>query len=71
VRVADARTAQQLSGLFVLPLVGLVAAQIAGFLRAGSAYYAVQGLVVLLLNALLVPVCLRLFDRERLISRWG
>ena len=70
-RVAEARTAQQLSALVVLPLVGLVAGQIAGVLRAGPAYYASQGVVVLLLDAGLLWASVRLLDRERLLSRWG
>ncbi|MGZ3460438.1 MAG: ABC transporter permease subunit, partial [Archangium sp.] len=70
-RVSEARTAQQLSALVVLPLVGLVAGQVAGFLNAGVAYYAVQGGVVLLLDAALLWASIRLLDRERLISRWG
>ncbi|WNG34729.1 ABC transporter permease subunit [Archangium violaceum] len=70
-RVADARTAQQLSALVVLPLVGLVAGQVAGFLNAGLAYYALQGAVVLLLDAVLLWASVRLLERERLISRWG
>ncbi len=69
-RVAEARLAQQLAGLFVLPLVGLVGGQVAGFLQAGPEYYAIQGAVVLLLDCVLVVVGVRLFDRERLISRW-
>jgi ABC-2 type transport system permease protein len=68
-RVAEARTAQQLSALVVLPLVGLVAGQVAGLLRAGVGYYALQGLVVLLLDGVLLWASLRLLDRERLLSR--
>ncbi len=70
-RVSDARTAQQLAGLFVLPVIGLVGAQIAGVLRAGSGYYALQGAVMLLLDAALIPLCLKLFDRDRMVGRWG
>lgn len=70
-RVAEARTAQQLSAMFVMPLVGLVAGQIAGFLKAGPTYYALQGAVVLLLDVGLLWSSVRLLDRERLISRWG
>jgi ABC-2 type transport system permease protein len=70
-RVAEARLAQQISGLFILPLVGLVGGQVAGFLKAGTSYYAIQGGVVLLLDLALVVASVRLFDRERLISRWG
>jgi hypothetical protein len=34
-------------------------------------YYAVQGAVVLVLDAVLLVASIRLLDRERLISRWG
>ena len=70
-RVSEARTAQQLSALFVLPLVGLVGGQVAGFLTAGTGYYVVQGAVVLLLDVVLLVASIRLLDRERLVSRWG
>jgi len=70
-RVAEARLAQQLSGLVTLPLVGLAGGQLAGWLRAGTGYYAIEGLVVLLLNLFLILAGVRLFDRERLISRWS
>jgi ABC-2 type transport system permease protein len=69
-RVAEARLAQQISGVCVLPVVGLVALQIGGVLRAGPGYYAIQGAVVLVLDVLLLVAAVRLFDRERLISRW-
>jgi len=70
-RVGEARLAQQLSALVVLPLMGLVAGQLAGWLRSGTAYYALQGAVVLLLDVGLVAASIRLLDRERLISRWS
>lgn len=70
-RVAEARTAQQLSALVVMPLVGLVAGQVAGLLNAGVGYYAAQGVVVLLLDAGLLWASIHLLDRERLLSRWG
>jgi ABC-type Na+ efflux pump permease subunit len=70
-RVGDSRLAQQFAGLFVLPLVGLAAGQFGGFLKAGTAYYAAIGAVVLALDVLLLVVAPRAFDRERLMSRWG
>jgi ABC-type Na+ efflux pump permease subunit len=70
-RVSEARTAQQLAALVVLPLVGLVGGQVAGWLTAGVGYYAIQGAVVLVLDAVLLVASIRLLDRERLISRWG
>jgi ABC-type Na+ efflux pump permease subunit len=70
-RVGDARLAQQLSGLFVLPLVGLAAGQLGGWLRAGTEYYVIIGALVLLLDVAILVLARRLFDRERLIARWG
>jgi ABC-2 type transport system permease protein len=70
-RVSDSRLAQQLSGLIVLPLVGLAAGQFAGFLTSGTTYYALIGAFVLLLDVVIIVVARRLFDRERLMSRWG
>lgn len=70
-RVAEARLAQQLSALVVLPLMGLVGGQLAGFLRAGPQYYAMQAGVVAVLDVGLMIASVRLLDRERLLSRWA
>ncbi|MHA7633076.1 ABC transporter permease subunit [Corallococcus sp. M7] len=70
-RVSEARMAQQLSALVVLPLVGLVGGQVAGVLKAGMGYYAIQGAVVLVLDFILLAASIRFLDRERLVSRWG
>jgi ABC-2 type transport system permease protein len=70
-RVGDSRLAQQLSGMTVLPLVGMAAGQFGGFLTAGLAYYLGITAFVLLLDIALLVAATRLFDRERLMSRWG
>ncbi len=70
-RVGDARLAQQMSGMLVMPLVGLAAGQFGGWLKAGTGYYAALGALVLLLDLFIVFAARRLFDRERLMSRWG
>ncbi len=70
-RVGDSRQAQQYAGLFVLPLIGLAAGQFGGFLKAGVAYYALIGGFVLLLDVVILFAAQRLFDRERLMARWG
>ncbi len=70
-RVGDSRLAQQLAGLMVLPLVGLAAGQFGGWLKAGTSYYAIIGGLVLLLDVAIVIAARRLFDRERLMTRWG
>ncbi len=48
--VIAAGLAQQLSGLFVLPLVGLAAGQFGGVLKAGPEYDALIGGIVLVLD---------------------
>lgn len=70
-RVGEARLAQQLSALVVLPLFGLVAAQFAGWLKTGPRFYATQAVLVLVLDIVLFQLAVRLFDRERLMSRWS
>jgi ABC-type Na+ efflux pump permease subunit len=69
-RVTEAKLAQQLSGLVMLPVIGLVGGQLAGWLKAGTVYYAIEGVVVLFLDLVLVILSVGLFNRERLISRW-
>lgn len=69
-RVGDSRMAQQISGLVSLPVLGMVGSQVAGVLRAGTQWYAFVAVVVLLLDVILLRASVRLFDRERLISRW-
>jgi ABC-type Na+ efflux pump permease subunit len=70
-RVGDSRLAQQLSGLFVMPLVGLAAGQFGGWLKSGTLYYAIIGGVVLLLDVVILFAAQKLFDRERLMTKWG
>jgi ABC-2 type transport system permease protein len=70
-RVGDSRLAQQLSGLFVLPLVGMAAGQFGGLLKAGPGYYGVLWLLVVLLDVGILFAARKLFDRERLMARWG
>jgi ABC-type Na+ efflux pump permease subunit len=70
-RVGDSRLAQQLAGMTVLPLVGLAAGQFGGFLKAGLSYYLLITAFVLVLDVGLLFAATRLFDRERLMTRWG
>lgn len=70
-RVGDARLAQQMAGLFVLPMVGLAGGQFAGLLKAGPGYYALLGGFVLLLDVGILVAARSIFDRERMMTRWG
>lgn len=70
-RVGDARLAQQLSGLFVLPLVGIAAGQFAGVLTSGPLSYAILAAVVVAADVAVFALARRVFDTERLLTRWG
>jgi ABC-2 type transport system permease protein len=69
-RVNDARTAQQLGVTVILPIVGLFISQLMGaFTLTGPVILAIAaGLVVI--NAGLMAVAVRIFDRETILTRW-
>ncbi len=70
-RVSDSRLAQQISALVVIPILGLVAVQFGGLLFVAPSFFLVLGLTVALADLLLFFVTVALFDRQRILSRWG
>ena len=70
-RVSDPRLAQSLAGLIVMPFFGVVSLQFAGLFELGPAAYGAMALVTLLADVALVWLAVRLFDRDRLLTRWG
>lgn len=70
-RVNDSRLAQQISALIVIPLLGLVTVQFLGILALGPLFYVVLGIGAALADAVLFALAVRLFDRQRILSRWG
>lgn len=69
-RVKDSRTAQQVGGLIVLPIVFLIAGQIAGLFLLGPGFVVVIALVLVVLDVIVMRLGMRVFDRERIISDW-
>ncbi len=69
-RVNDARTAQQLGGLFVLPVVALFVAQMAGQFLLGLRAILLTALVLAVVNVVLLAVGVKVFDRETILTRW-
>ena len=69
-RANDARGAQQIGAIIVLPITGLLVAQVTGSvtLTAGLTMAISAGLVVL--NAGLLWLGVALFDRESVLTRW-
>ena len=69
-RVNDARSAQQLAVLVVLPITGLLIAQIAaGFVVTVPVILVISG-VLAAANVGLIRVGVSLFERETILTRW-
>ena len=71
-RVNDARTAQQLGGLVVLPLLLYVALQalVPNVAQMGWLTFGIGTLLLLVGNVIATNVALRLFERENILTRW-
>ena len=69
-RVSDPRVAQQIGGVIIVPIVGLVLIQATGTLLVGPAGYLLLTVVVLIISLEGLRVGVRLFDREAILTRW-
>jgi len=69
-RSNDARSAQQIGALIVLPIAGLLVAQLLGSLRLTMTAIAAITVGLAALNAALVWLGVRVFDRESILTRW-
>ncbi len=69
-RVNDARSAQQIGALIILPLAGLLVGQLTGALALTGGLIAGFALVLVAVNAVLMQVGIALFDRESILTRW-
>lgn len=69
-RVNDARTAQQLGGFLVLPLMALFVVQLTGQFLLGLAALVTTAGVLAVANVILIWVGIRVFERETILMRW-
>ena len=69
-RVNDPRVAQQIGGVIIVPIVGLVLVQATGTLLVGPAGYVLMTIIVLVVSLEGLRVGVRLFDREAILTRW-
>jgi ABC-2 type transport system permease protein len=69
-RVNDARTAQQLGVLVVLPVAGLFVGQIFGAIELTVPIILIIASGLLVVNTALMWIAVRLFDRETILTRW-
>ena len=70
-RVNDVRLAEQLGGMLVLPLVGLTIPVIMGKLLISVQMIGLIALGVAVLDAALLYVGVKLFQRETILIRWS
>jgi ABC-2 type transport system permease protein len=69
-RVNDPRVAQQIGGIIIVPIVGLVIIQATGTLLVGPVGYAILAVIVLIISLVGLHAGVRLFDREAILTRW-
>ncbi len=69
-RVNDTRVAQQIGGMLVIPAVGLGLAQTAGFILLNAFTFVVGSAMVGLIDAGVLALATRIFQRETILTRW-
>jgi ABC-2 type transport system permease protein len=69
-RVNDARSAQQIGALVILPLAGALVAQLTGTLTLTMPIILGIGGVLAVVDVALMALAIRLFDRESILTRW-
>jgi ABC-2 type transport system permease protein len=69
-RTSDPRAAEQLGSLVILPLMILFIGPLTGFIMLSAATFWVSSLIVALLDAGLMVLGVKLFQRETILTRW-
>ena len=69
-RVHDARSAQQIGALIILPIAGLLVMQLTGSFQLTVTAIAVISAALVAVNAALMLLGIALFDRESILTRW-
>jgi ABC-2 type transport system permease protein len=69
-RVTDPRVAEQISAVFVLPVIGLFVAQSAGLVFVNEQIILWMALGLLILDVGLFAFAAQLFQRESILTRW-
>jgi ABC-2 type transport system permease protein len=69
-RVNDARSAQQIGALIILPIAGLLVVQLTGNFTLTAPIIAFIALALAGVNAALTLIGIALFDRESILTRW-
>jgi ABC-2 type transport system permease protein len=69
-RVSDPRTAQQIGGIIIVPLVALAIVQATATVILGGVGFAISAAVVFALSMIGLRIGASLFGRETILTRW-
>ena len=69
-RINDPRTAQQIAGIFVVPLIGASLVVLTGIVCLNVQIVIASALVILLIDLVILYFAVRLFQRETILTRW-
>jgi ABC-2 type transport system permease protein len=69
-RVSDPRVAEQVSMVIIVPVLAGFFGQMAGLFVLNKQVISVVAVVMLALDALLVYLATRVFQRESILTRW-
>jgi ABC-2 type transport system permease protein len=69
-RVNDPRAAEQISAVFLVPLLGIMFAQIAGLIVVNLYLMLVVAVTLLVIDIGLIYIGAELFQREAILTRW-
>ena len=69
-RVNDPRTAQQISAVLIVPVLGLLFGQLAGVIVLGPALALGIGVILGIVAVAALWAATRLFQREVILTRW-
>ena len=69
-RINDPRTAQQIAGIFVVPLIGASLVVLTGIVFLNVQIVIASALVILLIDLVILYFAVRLFQRETILTRW-
>lgn len=69
-RVNDTRTVQQIGGFLVMPIVLLGVAQTTGLILLNAFTFVIGAIMVAIIDALILRIGIRLFQREKILTQW-
>jgi ABC-2 type transport system permease protein len=69
-RVNDPRVAEQVSMIIILPVLGVFFGQMAGLFIINRQFILLSALVLIVVDAVMVYLAVKLFQRETILTRW-